>query len=164
MKRNPRIFRFGDNISTDVHLSSKYRPIGTSLEDLKDSAFRDLDSEFSTLVQDGDFLVAGKNFGLVSSRQDSAIVLRELGISCVLAKSFGHMFYRNALNSGLPLVICDTEKILDEDSIEVNFEDGQVKFRDEVLNFPPYPESIMKMIKAGGLISFIKENRGYFSN
>tara|TARA_B100000686_G_scaffold42581_1_gene44474 strand:+ start:2131 stop:2625 length:495 start_codon:yes stop_codon:yes gene_type:complete len=164
LKRNTRIFRFGDNISTDVHLSSKYRPIGTSLEELKSSAFGELDSKFSTLVQDGDFLVAGKNFGLVSSRQDSAIVLKELGISCVLAKSFGHMFYRNALNSGLPLVICDTDKILDKDSIEVNFEEGLVKFRNKVLNFPPYPESIMKMIKAGGLIPFIKENRGYYSN
>ena len=83
MKRNPRIFRFGDNISTDVHLSSKYRSIGTSLEELKSSAFKELDSEFSTLVQDGDFLVAGKNFGLVSSRQDSAIVLKELGLSLI---------------------------------------------------------------------------------
>ena len=67
MKTNPRIFRFGDNISTDVHLSSKYKPVGTTLEDLKNSAFRDLNPEFAILVKEGDFLVAGKNFGLVSS-------------------------------------------------------------------------------------------------
>ena len=164
MKTNPRIFRFGDNISTDVHLSSKYKPVGTTLEDLKNSAFRDLNPEFAILVKEGDFLVAGKNFGLVSSRQDSAVVLRELGISCVLAKSFGHMFYRNALNSGLPLIICDTKQIFDQDLIEINFKDGEVRFRDVVLNFTPYPESIMKMINAGGLISFIKDNGGYASN
>ena len=115
-------------------------------------------------MKEGDFLVAGKNFGLVSSRQDSAVVLRELGISCVLAKSFGHMFYRNALNSGLPLIICDTKQIFDQDLIEINFKDGEVRFRDVVLNFTPYPESIMKMINAGGLISFIKDHGGYSSN
>ncbi len=161
MQRNPRIFRFGDNISTDVHLSSKYRPVGTTLEDLKESAFSDLYPEFPKLVKEGDFLVAGENFGLVSSRQDSAVVLRELGISCVLAKSFGHMFYRNALNSGLPLIICDTEQIFDEDSLEVNLKEGEVRSEDKVLHFPPYPESIIKIIEAGGLISFIKENGSY---
>ena len=161
MQRNSRIFRFSDNISTDVHLSSKYRPVGTTFEDLKESAFSDIYPEFSKLVKEGDFLVAGKNFGLVSSRQDSAVILRELGISCVLAKSFGHMFYRNALNSGLPLIICDTEQILDEDLLEVNLNEGEVRFGDKILNFPPYPESIMKMIEAGGLIPFIKENGSY---
>ena len=161
MQRNPRIFRFGDNVSTDVHLSSKYRPVGTTLEDLKECAFSDIYPEFSSLVQGGDFLVAGENFGLVSSRQDSAVVLRELGISCVLAKSFGHMFYRNALNSGLPLIICDTELILDDELLEIDLKKGEVKFKNEVLKFSPYPESILKMIKAGGLIPFIKKNGSY---
>ena len=111
MKIRGRVFRFGDDVSTDVHLSVKYRPPGTSLEDLKRDAFKDLDPGFAAAVQAGDIVVAGENFGLVSSRADSALVLRELGVSCVLARSFGHMFYRNALNMGLPAIECDTGAI-----------------------------------------------------
>ncbi len=106
-----RVHRFGDDISTDVHLSVKYRSPGTSLEELKRDAFKELDPDFSGKVQPGDVVVAGENFGLISSRQDSAVVLRELGVSCVLARSFGHMFYRNAINSGLPVIACDTDAI-----------------------------------------------------
>ena len=109
-----------DDISTDVHLSVKYRSPGTTLEELKRDAFKELDPDFSERVQAGDVLVAGENFGLVSSRQDAAVVLRELGVSCVLARSFGHMFYRNAINSGLPVIACDTDAIQASDEIEVD--------------------------------------------
>ena len=152
-----RVHRFGDDISTDVHLSVKYRSPGTTLEELKRDAFKDLDPDFSERVRQGDVLVAGENFGLVSSRQDSAVVLRELGVSCVLAKSFGHMFYRNAINSGLPVIACDTDAIQAGDEIEVDPMAGEARAGDETITFAPFPDGLWSMIEAGGLIPYLQE-------
>lgn len=157
MAMRGRVHRFGDDISTDVHLSVKYRSPGTSLEELKRDAFRELDPDFSGRVQQGDVVVAGENFGLVSSRQDSAVVLRELGVSCVLARSFGHMFYRNAINSGLPVIACDTDAIEAGDEIEVDPMAGEARVGDETITFPPFPDGLWAMIEAGGLIPYLQE-------
>ena len=157
MAMRGKVHRFGDDISTDVHLSVKYRPPGTSLEELKRDAFRELDPDFSGRVQQGDVVVAGENFGLVSSRQDSAVVLRELGVSCVLARSFGHMFYRNAINSGLPVIACDTGAIEAGDEIEVDPMAGEARVGDETVTFPPFPDGLWAMIEAGGLIPYLQE-------
>ncbi|MCY4382156.1 MAG: 3-isopropylmalate dehydratase [Nitrospinae bacterium] len=152
-----RVHRFGDDISTDVHLSVKYRSPGTTLEELKRDAFKELDPDFSERVQAGDVLVAGENFGLVSSRQDAAVVLRELGVSCVLARSFGHMFYRNAINSGLPVIACDTDAIQAGDEIEVDPVAGEARAGDETITFAPFPDGLWSMIEAGGLIPYLQE-------
>ena len=152
-----RVHRFGDDISTDVHLSVKYRSPGTTLEELKRDAFKELDPDFSERVQAGDVLVAGENFGLVSSRQDAAVVLRELGVSCVLARSFGHMFYRNAINSGLPVIACDTDAIQAGDEIEVDPMAGEARAGDETIIFAPFPDGLWSMIEAGGLIPYLQE-------
>ncbi len=152
-----RVHRFGDDISTDVHLSVKYRSPGTTLEELKRDAFKELDPDFSERVQAGDVLVAGENFGLVSSRQDAAVVLRELGVSCVLARSFGHMFYRNAINSGLPVIACDTDAIQSGDEIEVDPVAGEARAGDETITFAPFPDGLWSMIEAGGLIPYLQE-------
>lgn len=156
MKLRGKVFRFGDNVSTDVHLSVKYRPPDTTLEELKRDAFKELDPDFSSKVRPGDVVVGGENFGLVSSRADAAVVLRELGVSCVLAKSFGHMFYRNAINMGLPVVECDTEIFRAADQIEVDLERGVVEVDDERVEFSPYPPALMDMVNAGGLIAYLK--------
>ncbi|MBT4093862.1 MAG: 3-isopropylmalate dehydratase [Nitrospinaceae bacterium] len=161
MTMKGKVHRFGDNVSTDVHLSVKYRSPDTSLEDLKKDAFKEIAPAFSSSVQKGDVLVAGDNFGLISSRADAAVVLRELGISCVLAKSFGHMFYRNALNMGLPVVECDTDAITADDDIEVDLEAGTVRVGDEEIPFSPFPPSVLHMVDAGGLIPFLKTEGGY---
>ena len=157
MAMRGRVHRFGDDISTDVHLSVKYRSPGTSLEELKRDAFKELDPDFSGKVQSGDVVVAGKNFGLISSRQDSAVVLRELGVSCVLARSFGHMFYRNAINSGLPVIACDTDAIEAGDEIEVDPMAGEARVGDETITFPPFPDGLWAMIEAGGLVPYLQE-------
>ncbi len=157
MAMRGRVHRFGDDISTDVHLSVKYRSPGTSLEELKRDAFKELDPDFSTNVQSGDVVVAGENFGLISSRQDSAVVLRELGVSCVLARSFGHMFYRNAINSGLPAIACDTDAIRAGDEIEVDPMAGEARVGDETITFPPFPDGLWAMIEAGGLVPYLQE-------
>ena len=161
MTMKGKAHRFGDNVSTDVHLSVKYRPPGTSFEDLKRDAFKEINPAFSSSVQKGDVLAAGDNFGLVSSRADAAVVLRELGVSCVLAKSFGHMFYRNALNMGLPVVECDTDAISAGDRVEVDLEAGTVRAGNETIDFPPFPPSVRRMVEAGGLIPFLQAEGGY---
>ena len=157
MAMRGRVHRFGDDISTDVHLSVKYRSPGTTLEELKRDAFKELDPDFSERVQAGDVLVAGENFGLVSSRQDAAVVLRELGVSCVLARSFGHMFYRNAINSGLPVIACETDAIQAGDEIEVDPVAGEARAGDETITFAPFPDGLWSMIEAGGLIPYLQE-------
>lgn len=151
-----RVHRFGDDISTDVHLSVKYRPPGTSMEALKRDAFCELDPDFSQSVKAGDVVAAGRNFGLISSRQDAAVVLRELGVSCVLAKSFGHMFYRNAINSGLPVIACDTDPIRAGDDIMVDPVAGEARTGDAVISFPPFPDGLWAMLEAGGLVPFLQ--------
>lgn len=156
-----RVFLFGDNVSTDVHLSVKYRPPDTTLEELKRDAFAEIAPAFSATVAKGDMVVAGENFGLVSSRADAAVVLRELGVSCVLAKSFGHMFYRNALNMGLPAIECDTDAIKAGDEIEVDPGAGWVRVGDSEVEFAPFPPSLLKMVEAGGLIPFLQKEGGY---
>ncbi len=156
-----RAFRFGDNVSTDVHLSVKYRPPNTTLTDLTRDAFKDIDPAFSTSVRRGDLVVAGENFGLVSSRADAAVVLRELGVSCVLAKSFGHMFYRNAINMGLPVIECDTGSISAGDEVEVDPGAGVAQTGGVEIRFSPYPPSLLNIIAAGGLIPFLQKEGDY---
>lgn len=156
-----KAFRFGDNVSTDVHLSVKYRPPDTTLEDLMRDAFAEIDPAFSATVAKGDMVVAGENFGLVSSRADAAVVLRGLGVSCVLAKSFGHMFYRNALNMGLPAIECDTDAIKAGDEVEVDPVAGRVRVGNSEIEFAPFPPSLLKMVEAGGLIPFLQKEGGY---
>ncbi len=157
MRMRGKVHRFGDDVSTDVHLSVKYRPPGTSMEELKRDAFKELDPNFSKNVKAGDIVVAGENFGLISSRQDSALVLRELGVSCVLAKSFGHMFYRNAINSGLPAIVCDTDGMRAGDEVEVDPVSGEVRAGDERIACAPFPDALWVMIEAGGLVPYLRE-------
>ncbi len=156
-----RAFLFGDNVNTDVHLSVKYRPPDTTLEELMRDAFAEIAPAFSSSVAKGDMVVAGENFGLVSSRADAAVVLRELGVSCVLAKSFGHMFYRNALNMGLPAIECDTGAIKAGDEVEVDPGAGRVRAGNSELEFAPFPPSLLRMVESGGLIPFLQKEGGY---
>ena len=97
----------------------------------------------------------------MSSRADAAVVLRELGVSCVLAKSYGHMFYRNAINMGLPVVECDTDAIQAGDEVEVDLEAGTVQVGDETIGFSPFPSALMSLVDAGGLIPFLKKEGDY---
>jgi len=161
MTMRGRVFRFGDNISTDVHLSVKYRPPETGLDALMRDAFKEIDPIFSSSVRPGDLVVAGENFGLVSSRADAAVVLRELGVSCVLAKSFGHMFFRNALNMGLLIIECNTDSIMEGDEVEVDPKAGLVRNGGEEISFAPIPPSVMRMLDAGGLIPLLKKEGSY---
>jgi 3-isopropylmalate/(R)-2-methylmalate dehydratase small subunit len=115
-----RAFKFGDNISTDHIIPGKYAHLRSDLPELAKHVMEDADPTFVKKVKKGDFIIAGKNFGLGSSREHAALVIKMAGVSAILAKSVARIFFRNAINQGLPVLICDTDKIDAGDEIEVN--------------------------------------------
>ncbi|MGA7678028.1 MAG: 3-isopropylmalate dehydratase, partial [Dehalococcoidia bacterium] len=121
-----KAFKFGDNISTDHIIPGKYAHLRSNLPELAKHVMEDADATFAKKVKSGDFIVAGKNFGLGSSREHAALVIKMAGVSAILAESVARIFFRNAINQGLPVLICDTVKIDAGDKIEVNLTTGVV--------------------------------------
>ncbi len=123
-------------------------------------ALEDAREDYAQNVNKGDIIVAGKNFGLGSSREHAPIVIKMSGASAVLAKSFARIFYRNAINIGLPAIICDTENIKDGDHLSIDLEKGSVfnKTKNFTLIFKPIPPMMMKILSEGGLIAYIKNS------
>jgi 3-isopropylmalate/(R)-2-methylmalate dehydratase small subunit len=153
-----RAFVFGDNIDTDVlapgHLM-KLSPV-----DLASHCLEAIDPSFASSVQTGDFLVAGQNFGLGSSREQAAISLKTLGIAAVIAPSFARIFYRNALNLGLPALFCDqAQTVMAGDQLEVDAQAGIITNLTTGIQLPcrPIPAHLISMMAAGGLIAFLKD-------
>ena len=154
---------FGDFINTDEHASEKYKPAGTPVEIIQRDLFSAIRPGFSQQVAKGDFLVAGKGFGTVSSRVDAAINIKAIGIAAVLAQSFGILFYRNALNAGLPCIECDTSRISEGDRLEIDLDAGEISnlSNGEKLSFMPYPKVIQTILHDGGLLEHIRLHGGY---
>ena len=151
-----RAWKFSDNVDTDQIIPAEYLVTGDPLV-LAKHAFEKARPEFAGSVKKGDVLVAGENFGCGSSREHAPRALMGAGISCVVAKSFARIFYRNSINIGLPLVECDiTAK--DGDRIEVDYEKGVVKnlSAGTESKFPSYPPFVLKLINSGGLVSYVK--------
>ena len=155
MKLKGNTHKYGDNVDTDVIIPARYLNT-TSHAELAAHCMEDIDSEFITRVKKGDIIVAGSNFGCGSSREHAPIAIKAAGISCVIAKSFARIFFRNAINIGLPILECDVEAQAG-DEITVDLDNGEIFVGGKVYNVPPYPESIQKIIKAGGLMNSIKE-------
>lgn len=154
-----KVHKFGNNVNTDIHISSKYKPPGTGFQDLVDDVFKELAPDFRQRVECGDYLVAGDNFGIASSREDAVAVLKHVGIKGVIASSFGYLFFRNAVNRGLPVIKCKMPaEIKTGDILYVNFADGIIEVINKRLkvNFTPFPEIIQKIIGNEGLIPYIK--------
>jgi len=148
---------FGSNIGTDQLAPGIYmkRPI----EEIASHCLENVDPRFAAEVERGDILIAGRNFGMGSSREQAAEALKYLGVSAVLAKSYGGLFYRNAINLGLLVLICpDTEKIVAGDRIAVDAEHGAVRnvSRNESLACEPVPAHLMEMVRAGGLVPYLE--------
>ena len=154
---------FGDFINTDEHASEKYKPAGTPVEQIRQELFSELRPGFVRSLAPGDFLVAGKGFGTVSSRVDASINIRAVGVSAVLAQSFGMLFYRNAINTGLPCIECDTSQIHEGDRLEVDFEGGLVRDLNTgaELSFKPFPRELLTILHDGGLVEHIRKHGGY---
>ena len=152
-----RAFVFGDNIDTDV-LAPGYL-MKLPAEELARHCLEAVDSTFASTVQPGDFVVAGANFGLGSSREQAAVSLKMLGVSAVIATGFARIFYRNALNLGLPALFCDAAgSIRAGDRLEVDPVAGQIinHTRNQTLAARPIPAHLMDMVRAGGLVAQLK--------
>jgi 3-isopropylmalate/(R)-2-methylmalate dehydratase small subunit len=154
-----RAFKFGDSISTDHIVPGRLAHLRSNLPELAKHVLEDADSTFAARVKAGDFIVAGNNFGLGSSREHAPLVIKMAGISAILAKSVARIFFRNAINLGLPVLICDTDKIDDGDELEVDL--GQGIIRDKTngneLAFKKIPEAMLRILDEGGLIPYIKK-------
>lgn len=154
-----RAFKFGDSISTDHIIPGRYAHLRSNLPELAKHVLEDADPTFVSRVKPGDFIVAGNNFGLGSSREHAPLVIKMAGVKAILAKSVARIFFRNAINLGLPILICDTDKINDGDELEVDLEGGKVKdlTTGKELTFGRIPEVMLRILEVGGLIPFIKK-------
>ncbi len=154
-----RVHKFGDNVDTDVIIPARYLNTASHKE-LAAHCMEDIDKEFVKNVQDGDIMVATKNFGCGSSREHAPIAIKASGVSCVIASSFARIFYRNAINIGLPIVECPeaAEAINDGDTVSVDFNTGVItdETTGKIFQGEPFPEFIQNIIAKGGLINSIK--------
>jgi len=154
-----RAFKFGDNISTDHITPGRLAHLRSNLPELAKHVMEDADPTFASRVTPGDFIVAGNNFGLGSSREHAPLVIKVAGVSAILAKSVARIFFRNAINLGLPVLICDTDKINDGDKLEVDLVAGTVNdiTNGNRLTFSKIPEVMLHILDEGGLIPYIKK-------
>jgi 3-isopropylmalate/(R)-2-methylmalate dehydratase small subunit len=163
MSLKGRAWKFGDNISTDLIAPGRYFHLRSNLEELAKHVLEDARPEFASRVREGDIIAAGENFGLGSSREHAPRIIKLAGVSVVLAKSFARIFYRNCVNIGLPVVICDTDRIREGDEIEVFLEEGVVKNHTQgtEIAFTPLPAVMTRILRDGGLVSHIQKNGGF---
>ena len=159
MKSTGKVFKYGDNVATDVIIPARY--LNTSdPKELASHCMEDIDLNFANNVKPGDIIVANKNFGCGSSREHAPIAIKESGISCVIASTFARIFYRNAINIGLPILECDeaVKSIEAGDELEVNFDTGVIKnlTKDEEYQGEAFPEFMQNIINNNGLIGYIK--------
>ena len=154
---------FGKNINTDYIIAGKYKFKSADMKELSKHLMEDIRPDFYKEVKQGDFIVAGENFGMGSSREQAPLVIEAAGIQCVLAKSFARIFYRNSINVGLPLVECDTSAIAEGDQIEVDLEKGVVRnlTKKTEIKAVPLPAVMVKILNDGGLAEHFKKNGGF---
>ncbi len=161
-----KAFKFGDNISTDHIVPGRLLHLRSNLPELAKHVLEDTDPTFAQRVANGDFVVAGKNFGLGSSREHAPLIIKISGVSAVLTKSVARIFFRNAINVGLPVLICDTAKINDGDKLEVDLEAGKINnlTNKAQLSFSRMPEVMLRILNEGGLIPYIKKYKDFIVN
>lgn len=154
------VHKYGDNVDTDVIIPARYLNIADKKE-LATHCMEDIDTNFVKVVNQGDVMVGGLNFGCGSSREHAPMVIKESGISCVIAKTFARIFYRNAINIGLAILECPeaSEGIDAGDEVAVDFDTGVITnlTKNETYQASPFPEFIKKIIQAGGLMASIKK-------
>ncbi len=158
-----KVFKFGDNISTDLIAPGRFLHLRSNLPELAKHTLEDADPTFAGRVKKGDFVVGGKNFGLGSSREHAPLIIKMSGVSAVLAKSVARIFFRNAINIGLPVLICDTDKINDGDKLEVDLKKGEITdlTSKTKLYVNPMPDIMLRILGEGGLIPYIKQHKSF---
>jgi len=158
-----RAFKFSDSISTDHIIPGRLAHLRSNLPELAKHVMEDADPTFAARVKPGDFIVAGSNFGLGSSREHAPLVIKMAGVSAVLAKSVARIFFRNAINLGLPVLICDTDSINDGDELEVDLKSGTIRdiTNGNRLTFSKIPEVMLCILDEGGLLPYIQKHGGF---
>ena len=158
MKASGMVFKYGDNVDTDVIIPARYLNSSNPAE-LATHCMEDIDKEFVKKVNKGDIIVAEKNFGCGSSREHAPIAIKAAGVSCVIAETFARIFYRNAINIGLPIIECpDASRGIEAgDEVEVDFDSGIITNKTKGTSFKgqAFPEFMQNIIQAGGLINYI---------
>ncbi len=156
------VHKYGDNVDTDVIIPARYLNIADTKE-LTTHCMEDIDKNFISVVKSGDIMVAGHNFGCGSSREHAPLVIHQSGIDCVIAKSFARIFYRNAINIGLPILECPAacDGISPGDEVAVDFDTGIITnlTKNEDYQSNPFPDFIKEIITAGGLMASIKNRK-----
>ena len=152
-----RTFKFADDISTDLIIPGRYAYLRSNLPELAKHAMEDADPTFVSRVKEGDFIVGGSNFGLGSSREHAPLVIKMAGVKAILAKSVARIFFRNAINLGLPVLICDTDKIDSGDELEIDLAAGMVKdiTSGNEITFNKIPGAMLNILNEGGLVPYI---------
>lgn len=158
MKALGKVFKYGDNVDTDVIIPARYLNSSDPAE-LATHCMEDIDQDFVKNVKKGDIIVAEKNFGCGSSREHAPIAIKAAGVSCVIAETFARIFYRNAINIGLPIIECKeaSKAIKAGDEVEIDFDSGKIcnKTKDETYQGQAFPEFMQKIIEAEGLMNYI---------
>ena len=160
MNANGTVHKYGDNVDTDVIIPARYLNTADHKE-LASHCMEDIDKDFVKKVKDGDIIVGGYNFGCGSSREHAPIAIKAAGISCVIAKTFARIFYRNAINIGLAILECPeaSEKISDRDQVSVDFDTGIItnQTKNETYQAEPFPDFIKEIIRSGGLLKSLNQ-------
>ena len=160
MKAHGTVFKYGDNVDTDVIIPARYLN-SSDPKELAAHCMEDIDKDFVNKVKTGDLIVADKNFGCGSSREHAPIAIKAAGVSCVIAETFARIFYRNAINIGLPIIECPeaAKGIEAGDEVEVDFDSGVITNKTKGTSFQgqAFPEFMQKIIKAEGLINYINQ-------
>src|SRR3989338_6637282 len=159
MKIAGRAIKLGDNINTDFIISGRYKFSITDIKELSKHIMEDIDPGFAKKLLPGkSIIVAGKNFGMGSSREQAPLVIKECGIVAILAKTFARIFYRNSFNIGLALIETDTDKINENDTIEIGIDSGTIKdlTKNTELKTNPIPAFMQEILNAGGIVKYLK--------
>ena len=155
-----KVYKYGDNVDTDVIIPARYLNAPDE-KSLASHCMKDIDADFASTVEPGDIIVAGANFGCGSSREHAPLAIKACGVKCVIAPSFARIFYRNAINVGLPALEIgdDVEKIKAGDILSIDLDTGKIvdKTTGDTFQAPPLPGFIQDIAKAGGLINYVKE-------
>ena len=158
-----KVWKFGDDISTDLIAPGRFYHLRSNLNEFAKHLMEDADPSFAAKVQPGDFVLGGKNFGLGSSREHAPLIIKMAGVSAVMAKSFARIFYRNAINVGLPALICDTDQLESGEELEVDLEKGLIRNLSKgiTLDFKPLPKVMINILEDGGLVAHIEKHKDF---
>lgn len=154
-----RVWKYGEDINTDVIFPGKYTYTISDPDEMGEHAMEDLDPDFAANVQPGDVIVAGKNFGCGSSREQAAVCLKVKGVGAIVAPSFSRIYFRNGVNTGLPLITSrEAQDVFEHgDEIEIDFEAGVIRGSKGEVSFPPFNDFVFGIMDAGGLIPYTRQ-------